>query len=152
MHRNTYRHIIVVFFISFYFISDQANAICMENNFAILRSGPSKKYPQQGVARKYRPLQILKQGKTWSKVTDSKRRIFWIKSKNLTDDFECAIVTSQSANTRTGPGTNFRKFSAQPNVVHNFSAKILKTQKDWVQLESSKGNQFWIFKDLLWIK
>jgi uncharacterized protein YgiM (DUF1202 family) len=132
--------------------ASQASAACMQTSFAVLRSGPSKKHSQQGVARKYRPLRVVVDKGRWSKVADFRRKTFWIESENLTDEFECATVTSRSANTRTGPGTNFKKFPIRPRVSKYFSAKVLKEKKEWVKLEILDGEKFWIFKGLLWMK
>lgn len=140
-------------FFAFFFLifSSDSVATCVIPHFTVLRGGPSQDHYQAGVARQYRPFEVLKSKGEWVKVRDSRHFTYWIQEAVISNEIECAIVTSRTANTRIGPGTNYRKDPEIPKVNRYFTAKVLKEKVDWVKLENTDGHSFWIFKDLLWI-
>lgn len=125
-------------------------ALCVNVSDANLRSGPGTKYEKTWEVFKYMPFKRLSKKGNWYKVQDVDGDKHWIYNKLITDKFDCAVTKTDTANIRSGPGTQYKKKSISPSLKYD-SYRVIKRKGKWVKLRDEFGNEGWIFRKLLWI-
>ena len=145
--------IFILYLIYSLFFSLAPNSIwgaCMFKNFSQLKTKPSQSSGQSWAARKYMPLSIKKEHGKWIQVKDYKGLRHWIKKSFLTNKFKCAIVMSNHANARSGPGLNYNQTPISPLTKYT-TGKVIDTKKMWVKLIDQNNKKFWVYRGLVWI-
>ncbi len=140
----------MVVYISFFFLSNSAGAVCVKVPKANLRSGPGTKYEKTWHVFKYFPFKKTGKKGNWYEVEDVDGDVHWIYRKLVTNTFDCAVVKKDIANVRTGPGTRFETSYFGPAGKYD-SFKVLMRQGNWVNVKDEFGNTGWIYRKLLWI-
>ena len=133
------------------FISSTASALCVNVPEANLRSGPNTKQAKTWEVFKYMPFSKISQKGNWYEVKDVDGDIHWIYNKLVTDKYKCAVVKSEKANVRSGPGKKYKKNLLSPAQKYT-SFRIVETKGSWVKVKDEFGDTGWIHKNLLWIQ
>ncbi len=142
----------IIILLSLVLSGKHSYALCVSVSDANLRAGPGTKYdPPTWQVFKYMPFKKVSKKGNWYKVKDVDNDTHWIYSKLITSKYKCAVVKSDKANIRTGPGTKFDKSALSPALKYD-SFKVIKNQKKWVKIIDEFGDTGWIFKKLLWIQ
>ena len=128
-----------------------SEALCIQNERANLRKGPGTKHERLWEVFKYMPFKQLSIKGAWKRIQDLDGDIYWVYSPLTTQKYKCAVIKNNKTNLRTGPGTNFPKVPWSP-VPKFFSMKVLKIEKNWVQIEDIDGDKAWIYRPLVWIQ
>ena len=126
-------------------------ALCIKNEKANLRKGPGTSHEKLWEVFKYMPFKQLGVKDAWKRIEDIDGDIYWVYSPLTTQKYKCAVIKNNKTNLRTGPGTNFPKVPWSP-VPKFFSMKVLKIEKNWVQIEDIDGDKAWIYRPLVWIQ
>ena len=126
-------------------------ALCIKNEKANLRKGPGTKHEKLWEVFKYMPFKQLGVKDAWKRIQDVDGDIYWVYSPLPTQKYKCAVIKNNKTNLRTGPGTKFPEVPWAP-VDKFFSMKVLKIEKNWVQIEDSAGDKAWIYRPLVWIQ
>ena len=140
-------HIILIIF---FVMNNSADALCVTASEANLRSGPGTKYAKTWEVFKYMPFKRLSKKGSWYRVQDVDGDKHWIYRKLVTNKFNCAVVRTDKANIRTGPGTKYKKKHYSPGMKYD-SFKVLTRKGKWVKVLDEFGDKGWIFRKLLWI-
>ncbi len=140
----------IAFIISTLIYSGNSFALCVDNEYANLRSGPGTNFGKTWEVYRFMPFQEIDKRGEWHKVKDVDGDTHWIYGRLVTDKYKCAVVSNEKANVRTGPGTQFKQTDYSP-VLRYYSFKVLKVEGDWVNVVDQDGDQGWIYKPLLWI-
>jgi len=129
----------------------EASALCVNVPEANLRKGPGTNHEKSWEVFKYMPFQKIGEKGGWYHVRDVDGDEHWIYSKLVTHGNRCAVVKVETANVRTGPGTNHETLPLSP-VEKYYCFKVIETRADWVKVEDAVSNQGWVYKPLLWIQ
>ena len=124
---------------------------CVQVAEATLYKEPSEAAEVSWQVVRYMPLDQLRKKNGWYQVKDLLGRTHWIKETEVTHSFECAVISNEFAFLRTGPGTNFPKFSPVPRGERFLAFRVIEKRADWVKLEDPDGDRVWIHRPLLWI-
>lgn len=130
--------------------TNSAYGLCVKAPKANLRSGPGTNYEKTWHVFKYFPFKKIGKKGNWYKVKDVDGDMHWIYRKLVTGNFDCAVVKTNVANVRSGPGTNFDTRYFSPAVKYD-SFRVLKRQGKWVKVIDEFGDKGWIYRKLLWI-
>ena len=133
------------------FTPKNTEALCIQNERANLRKGPGTNHKKLWEVFKYMPFKQLGNKDAWKRIQDVDGDIYWIYGPLTTQKYKCAVIKNNKTNLRTGPGTNFPKVPWSP-VPKFFSMKVLKIEKNWVQIEDIDGDKAWIYRPLVWIQ
>ena len=131
--------------------TSQASAWCIKAPEANLRKGPGTNHEKTWEVFKYMPLQKIGEKGSWYHMQDVDGDKHWVYSKLVTNSMRCATIKVESANVRTGPGTNHETLFSTP-VEKYYCFKVLETRGDWVRVEDELSNKGWVYKPLLWIQ
>lgn len=142
---------LIGFFVASILISNHSYALCVNAPEANLRTGPGTKYGKSWEVFKFMPFKKISKKGNWYRVKDVDGDIHWVYTKLVTKKFKCAVVKTDKANIRIGPGTNYSKSALSPALKYD-SFKIVKTGPSWVKVSDEFGDTGWIFKKLLWIQ
>ena len=135
----------------FLFQQETAEALCVKDKKANLRSGPGKHNEKLWTVLKYMPFrQVGREGK-WLKVKDLDGDIYWIYRTITTKAYMCAVIKNNKTNLRQGPGTKLPQVEWSP-IDKYFSMKVLKIKGSWVHVEDSLGDKAWVHRSLVWIQ
>ena len=130
---------------------ETAEALCVKDKKANLRSGPGKHNEKLWTVLKYMPFrQVGSEGK-WLKVKDLDGDIYWIYRTITTKAYMCAVIKNNKTNLRQGPGTKFSQVEWSP-IDKYFSMRVLKIKGSWVHIEDSLGDKAWVHRSLVWIQ
>lgn len=132
-------------------IVSNAEALCVSADTANLRSGPSTRSEKVWEVYRYMPFKQVSSKGPWRRVRDVDGDTYWIHSKLVTSKYKCAVVKSDEANVRTGPGTKYRKARINP-AYRYYSYKVLEVRGTWVKVINQYRDIGWIYKPLLWIQ
>ncbi len=133
------------------FFNNQVYALCVNSPEANLRSGPGTKHEKTLVIFKYTPLQEISKKGNWYKVKDLDGDIGWIYRKLVTDKIKCAVVKTNIANIRSGPGKGYATIHISPAMSYD-SFKVIEIRGSWVNVKDDFINTGWISRELLWIQ
>ena len=137
--------------VAFLFQKETAEALCVKDKKAYLRSGPGKHNEKLWTVLKYYPFRQIGREGSWLKVRDLDGHIFWIYRKLTTKAYMCAVIKSDKTNLRQGPGTNFPQVEWSPQKKY-FSMKVLEIRGSWVRVVDSVGDKAWVHRPLVWIQ
>jgi len=115
---------------------------------ANMRSGPGMQYDALWKAEQYTPLEVIDKDPTgeWLYFKDFEGTKAWV-NKSLVGKIDCVITKNDLCNIRKDPSTNGDVlFKAERGVPF----KVVKRQKDWIQIQHTDGDIGWIHKDLVW--
>ncbi len=133
------------------FLMGEAQALCTSGKKANLRKGPNTREPITLEAIPYTPLRKVKKLNGWYQVKDVDSQIHWVREDLVTQSFQCAVIKTEFANLRKGPGKNFPR--ARGGMGEKYlSFRVIKIKNDWVQVEDLEGDEVWIKSDLVWIQ
>jgi len=128
-----------------------AEALCVSADTANLRSGPGTNHEKVWEVYRYMPFKQVASKGPWRRVRDVDGDTYWVHSKLVTSRYKCAVVKSDEANVRTGPGTKYRKARINPAYKY-YSYKVLEVRGKWVKVINQYKDVGWIYKQLLWIQ
>ena len=137
--------------VAFLFQKEMAEALCVKDKKAHLRSGPGKHNEKLWTVLKYFPLKQLDREGSWLRVKDLDGDIYWIYQTITTKAYMCAVIKNNETNLRQGPGTNFPHVEWSP-IDKYFSMKVLKIKGSWVHTEDSTGDRAWVHRSLVWVQ
>jgi len=137
--------------VAFLFQKETAEALCVKDKKAYLRSGPGKHNEKLWTVLKYYPFRQIGREGSWLKVRDLDGHIFWIYRKLTTKAYMCAVIKNDKTNLRQGPGTNFPQVEWSPQKKY-FSMKVLEIRGSWVRVVDSVGDKAWVHRPLVWIQ
>lgn len=129
----------------------RATALCVSADTANLRSGSGTNHEKLWEVYRYMPFKQVGRKGPWRKVRDVDGDVYWVHSKLLTGKYKCAVVKSDEANVRTGPGTKYRKARMSP-AYRYYSFKVLSVKGQWVKVVNQYRDSGWIYKPLLWVQ
>ena len=133
------------------FQKETAEALCVKDKKANLRSGPGKQKEKLWTVLKYMPFKQVGRKGSWLRVQDLDGDIYWIYRTITTKSYMCAVIKNNKTNLREGPGTKFPQVKWSP-IDKYFSMKVLKIKKPWVHVEDSVGDKAWVHRSLVWIQ
>jgi len=130
-----------------------SDAVCVNVSTANLRNGPGKGYDVTWKVYRYMPLQKVgvSLSNDWYAVKDVDGEVAWIHESLVSSRSRCAVVKTDTAKIRTGPGLSYSPKFAEPAVKYE-SFKVVKLKDNWVKLEDAGKNVGWIYRNLLWMK
>ena len=142
-----------LFFILVVFLFQQktAEALCVKDKKANLRSGPGKHNEKLWTVLKYMPFRQVGRDGNWLRVKDLDGDVYWIYRTITTKAYMCAVIKNNKTNLRQGPGTKFPQVEWSP-IDKYFSMKVLKIKGSWVHVEDSTGDRAWVHRSLVWIQ
>lgn len=133
------------------FISNYADALCVNVPNANLRSGPGTNYGIAWEIYKYMPFQKVgvSLSGVWYAVRDVDGDVNWIHRSLLTSRYRCAVVKTEEVNVRTGPGIKYSK----DGVAKKYSSsRVIRIKGKWAKVKDEYGSIGWIYHDYLWIQ
>ena len=141
-----------MFFLIMILVPVNSYGLCVKVPTANIRSGPGKNYEKVWQVYLYMPLKKVGVSLSgdWYAVRDVDGDVNWIYKSLVTNEYTCAVVKSDKANVRTGPGTTYKKKFSEPATQYE-SFRIIKRQGAWVEVKDELNNVGWIHKSLLWI-
>lgn len=128
-----------------------ASALCVKVPEANLRQGPGTHYPKSWEVFKYMPLKEVGRKGQWIQVKDVDGDPHWVYGNLVSDDLRCAVVKVDTANVRTGPGTDHPQSPLSP-VEKYYAFKVVETKGDWVKVQDEVFNDGWVADFLLWVQ
>lgn len=144
--------ILLLLVLSLFILPVASQASCVKGPRANLRKGPGTKYSKSWEVYKYMPFKILKRKGLWAKVSDVDGETHWIHRKLVTDSYKCAVIKTEKANLRTGPGTRYRKEKTYGTAEKYMSFRLLKTKGNWAKVQDEYGDSMWVHRSLIWIR
>jgi SH3-like domain-containing protein len=123
-----------------------AERMAVKSDTANIRSGPGMEYEQLWQIEKYHPLMIIQKKGDWYQFQDFEGDKGWI-HRSLLDTTETVIVSVNSCNVRSGPGT---QFDIVFTVGKGIPFKVIQKKGQWFEVQHADGDRGWIFKALLW--
>ncbi len=148
------RIIVIILCILFFVIGVyDIHALCVKVSKANIRMGPGTNYEKAWEVVRYMP--FLKVGVStsgnWYAIKDVDGDVNWIHNNLVTTKYHCAVVKTEQANVRRGPGTGYRKSPLSPALLYD-TFKVIKRHSTWVKVKDTLGNIGWIHRDYLWIR
>ena len=143
--------LLVFALVAFFLQKETAEALCVKDKKANLRSGPGKYNEKLWTVLKYYPFRQIGSEGSWLRVRDLDGHIFWVYRKLVTKAYMCAVIKNNKTNLREGPGTNFPQVKWSP-IDKYFSMKVLKIRGSWVHVVDSVGDKAWVHRSLVWIQ
>lgn len=138
----------LVLFIFALFFSIQASASCVSKGEVELYSKPEGK-GQSWIVGRYMPLLQVDRKGAWIQVVDVDNSRHWIHARYLTDDYDCVIVRSGTANLRLGPGTQYP--STDLAYVRKYATfRKLGRDEDWIKVKDEFGHIHWLHESNVW--
>jgi SH3-like domain-containing protein len=111
-----------------------------------LRSGPGTDREILWEVFRGFPLQVLGRQGQWAQVVDFEGDKGWIYTPLLARE-KTVIIKVNTANMRTGPGTNYPMVAT---VKYGVVFQPLEKDGEWVKVRHDDGTTGWIFEKLLW--
>lgn len=150
IHLNRAMHVVLVSWMILFLGSAAAWAerLAVSVPEANMRSGPGMQYDALWKAEQYTPLEVIDKDPTgeWLYFKDFEGTKAWV-NKSLVGKIDCVITKNDLCNIRKDPSTNGDVlFKAERGVPF----KVVKRQKDWIQIQHTDGDIGWIHKDLVW--
>lgn len=149
------KHLLIGLFFGFAMIlsfrSLEGKGLCVDAEFANLRKGPGLNFPISWVVYRYMPLESVSKKGRWYRVRDFEGLEHWIREDLVTSSMPCAVVKSEFARLRRGPGTHWPE-KVPYRADKYLSFRVLGRQNDWVRLQDSQGDIVWVHSPLLWIR
>ena len=105
------------------FQQETAEALCVKDKKANLRSGPGKHNEKLWTVLKYMPFRQVGRDRNWLKVKDLDGDIYWIYRKITTKAYMCAVIKNNKTNLRQGPGRKSPQVEWSP-IDKYYSMKV----------------------------
>ena len=132
-------------------LSFDSHSLCIHKNKVNARKGPGTNFKRLWHIDKFNPVKEVEIKGEWIKVEDYDQYTYWVYKSLVTKNFKCAVVTSESVNLRSGPGTTFKKYQGRKAYKYDkFKVVELKDDK-WAKVTDSFNESYWISTDFLWI-
>jgi SH3-like domain-containing protein len=146
--------VLAFMFLSFMLIAApmSSHALCVKGTVVNVRNGPGTEYKSVWQVFRYMPMKKVGVSVSgdWYAVRDVDGDVSWVHKTLVTGEYHCAIVKSEIANVRTGPGTHYPEKYSEPMQKYD-SFRILKTKGAWVKVKDDMNNIGWVHKRYLWI-
>jgi SH3-like domain-containing protein len=140
--------ITALFILSLTVAGHAAEYVSVKKDAVNIRSGPSTKHKILWEVFQNFPLKVLKQEGKWIYVEDYEEDRGWI-YETLVTDKKMVIIKVDTANMRSGPGTdNPVVATVKKGVVF----EPLEMNDDWVKLRYKDEITGWMHNSLLWPK
>lgn len=133
------------------FVAAPAQALCVKVPEANLRQGPGTQYDKSWEVFTYMPFEKIGKQGNWYHVSDMDGDTHWIYSRLVTSGMRCAVVKTDQANVRQGPGTRY-PLADLGTVVKYYSFKVIGEKGRWLKVQDDVANTGWIAKSLLWVQ
>ena len=133
------------------FQQETAEALCVKDKKANLRSGPGKHNEKLWTVLKYMPFRQVGREGSWLRAKALDGDVYWIYRTLTTKAYMCAVIKNDKTNLRQGPGTKFPQVEWSP-IDKYFSMKVLKIKGSWAHVEDSTGDRAWVHRSLVWIQ
>jgi SH3-like domain-containing protein len=150
---NMRRKLLIGLSIVMVFVAGYAEALCVNAGQANVRTGPGTGYKIAWKVYRYMPftkVNVSPSG-SWYAVKDVDGDVNWINKGLVTSRYRCAIVKSETANIRTGPGLSHPGKFTEPATRYD-TFRVLGKKGDWVKVRDEYGDSGWIYEKLLWIQ
>ncbi|MBT6600114.1 MAG: hypothetical protein HOB32_00430 [Nitrospina sp.] len=128
-----------------------AEALCIKDKKANLRSGPGKHNEKLWTVLKYMPLRQLGRQGNWLKVKDLDSDIYWVHRKLTTKAYMCAVIKKDKTSLRKKPSMKSPQVEWSP-INKFFSMKVIKIKGAWVSIQDATGDRAWIKRSQVWVQ
>lgn len=98
------------------------------------------------------PFKVLDQKSDWVFVEDLEGDKHWVAKQLVGHGKKCAVVKSEYANLRTGPGTEYEQDGVIPKVGKYTAFEVVSQKGNWVKVRGENKKIYWLSSDLLWIQ
>ncbi len=123
-----------------------AERLSVSVNEANVRSGPGFEYGIIWKADRYYPLNIIKKTGEWCQFRDFEGDEGWI-HRSIISNTSSVITVRENCNIRSAPSM---EATVLFRVESGIPFKVLKREKDWIQIEHADGDGGWIHQSLVW--
>jgi len=123
-----------------------AEYVSIQREKVNIRSGPSTDHEILWKIFHGFPLQVTERRGKWARVVDFEGDRGWIFTPLLSKD-KRVIVRVNTANMRTGPGTNYEVMAT---VRYGVIFEPVERRRDWIKVKHADGTTGWISEQLLW--
>ena len=113
---------------------------------ANIRSGPGTSHDVVWKVQKYFPIFVIEKSGEWYHFEDFEGDEGWV-HQSLVSKIQTVITKNETANVRSGPGTNYEVLFT---VEKGIPFKVLKRENNWIHIEHADGDKGWIHKSLVW--
>ena len=128
-----------------------AEALCIKDKKANLRSGPGKHNEKLWTVLKYMPLRQLGRQGNWLKVKDLDGDIYWVHRNLTTKTYMCAVIKNDKTSLRKKPSMKSPQVEWSP-INKFFSMKVIKIKGAWVRIQDATGDRAWIKRSQVWVQ
>ena len=111
-----------------------------------MRSGPGTHHESRWMLARGYPLQTISRRGDWIKVRDFEKDEGWV-LRSLTGTTPHVIVTSKTANIRSGPGAGHKRVG---RADYGEVLRTLNKRPGWIQVSQEGGTKGWVARQLLW--
>ena len=133
----------IVFFLSGQALAQRMSVSVPKGN---IRSKPSTEAKVLWMSEKYYPVQVIEKKGPWIKFKDFEDDVGWI-HESILDKTDTVITKKTKCNIRSGPGTDSEiLFTVEKGVPF----KVLKREKQWINIQHADGDTGWIHDGLVW--
>ena len=123
-----------------------AERVSVSVPLANIRSGPGTGYPVLWQVERYHPLRVIKTNGPWLYFSDYEGDKGWI-HRDIVSDADAVIVTRESVNVRSGPGTDHEIVFT---VARGVPFHVLERRGQWIHIRHADGEKGWIHRMLVW--
>lgn len=113
---------------------------------ANIRSGAGETYDIVWQVGKYHPIRVTKKSGAWYQFQDFEGDAGWI-HKSLVGNVDTVITAKDKCNVRSGPGTKNEELF---QVDRGIPFKVIKRQKNWLNVVHADGDSGWLHQSLVW--
>jgi SH3-like domain-containing protein len=131
--------------------ANAANSVCVKVTEANLRQGPGTHFRKTWTVFAYMPFKKIGQKGSWYRVQDVDGDKHWISSKLVSSKLRCAVIKTEKARVRRGPGTRY-PLAGLGTIEKYYSFKVIGDKGRWMKVKDDLGNSGWIAKSLLWVQ
>lgn len=123
-----------------------AERLAISSPVANIRSGPGTSHDVIWKVQKYFPIFVIEKSGEWYHFEDFEGDEGWV-HQSLVSKIQTVITKNETANVRSGPGTNYEVLFT---VEKGIPFKVLKRENNWIHIEHADGDKGWIHKSLVW--
>ena len=123
-----------------------AERLAISAPVANIRSGPGTNYDLLWKVQKYFPIFVIEKSGEWYHFEDFEGDEGWV-HQSLVSKIQTVITKNETANVRSGPGTNYEVLFT---IEKGIPFKVLKRENNWIHIEHADGDKGWIHKSLVW--
>jgi SH3-like domain-containing protein len=123
-----------------------AEYVSVKREAVNMRSGPGTNHAPMWRLPKDYPLRVQQHRGRWLKVIDVEKDTGWVYAP-MTTKKPHHIVKSETANVRSGPGTNYHKVG---QASFGEIVAPIAHRDGWIKVRRTEGPSGWISRKLLW--